>query len=287
MPETEDAPAKLNLYLRVLGRRPDGFHDIDTLIVPLSLTDRVSVAPVEGDRAIRVTVTGPTAGDVPLGDTNLAARAVMRLRESVGRDDLGARITLYKRVPVAAGLGGGSADAAAVLRILGREWGVPPPALFAAAAALGSDVPALVYGGPVLARGRGEDLSGVELPPMWWVLLPQRFEVASGDAYRWWDEDGGQPGPEPDVVIEAATAGDVDALSSLLFNDLESPVASRHPEVIGASRQLLEAGALTTIMCGSGPTVAGLCRNEEHAADVASGAEGIAVHTIRTTSALR
>jgi 4-diphosphocytidyl-2-C-methyl-D-erythritol kinase len=139
----------------------------------------------------------------------------------------------------------------------------------------------------VVVRGRGEHVSPIELPSMWCVLLPQPFEVASGDAYRWWDEDGGRPGPEADVVAEAAAAGDVDALSSLVFNDLEAPVAARYPEVVGATRALLEAGALTAIMCGSGPTVAGLCRDEGHANEVAAGTDGIGVRTIGTTSPLR
>ncbi|HEX2024786.1 MAG TPA: hypothetical protein VHH92_00140, partial [Actinomycetota bacterium] len=155
------------------------------------------------------------------------------------------------------------------------------------AIAVGSDVPALLHGGPVRVRGRGEDVSGVEVASMWWVLLPQPFQVSSRDAYRWWDEDGARPGPEPDVIVEAASVGDVDALSSLVFNDLEPPVSGRHTEVVGATRSLLEAGALTAIMCGSGPTVAGLCRDAPHAAEVAAATEGIAVHSIGATAPLR
>jgi 4-diphosphocytidyl-2-C-methyl-D-erythritol kinase len=279
MPEAEDAPAKLNLYLRVLGRRPDGFHDLDTLIVPLSLADRVTVvSPDEG--AIRVGVTGAASSGVPADQANLAGRAVEALRQALGRPDFGARIDIEKRIPIGAGLGGGSADAAAVLRVLGREWEAAPELVWEAAVAVGSDVPALLHGGPVVVRGRGELVSPVELPSMWWVLVLQPFEVASGDAYRWWDEDRGRPGPEADVVMEAAAAGDVDALSSLVFNDLEAPVAARHPEVVGATRTLLEAGALTAIMCGSGPTVAGLCRDGGQATDVASVTGGIKVHTV-------
>jgi 4-diphosphocytidyl-2-C-methyl-D-erythritol kinase len=287
MAEAEDAPAKLNLYLRSIGRRGDGYHDIDTLVAPLSLMDRVSVEPIEGDDTIRVTVTGPAAGGVPAGGENLAAVAVSRLRDRIERLDVGAAIDVDKRIPIGAGLGGGSADAAAVLRILGGAWGVPADVLAEVAAAVGSDVPALLPRGPVVAGGRGERVSLVELPRTWWVLVPQPFEVSSADAYGWWDEDGADPGPEPDVVVAAAMAGDVDALTSLVFNDLEPPVAARHPEIAGATRMLLEAGALTTIMCGSGPTVAGLCRDEPHATDVAASTDGILVHTVQASDGLR
>jgi 4-diphosphocytidyl-2-C-methyl-D-erythritol kinase len=283
MPEAEDAPAKLNLYLRVIGRRGDGYHDIDTLVAPLSLADRVSVEPIDGDDAIRIAVTGPAARGVPAGGENLAAVAVSKLRDRIERLAVGAAIDIDKRVPVGSGLGGGSADAAAVLRVLGRAWDVPADALSDVAAAVGSDVPALLRGGPVVARGRGERVRSVDLPPTWWVLLPEPFQVSSADAYRWWDQEGADPGPEPDVVVAAAMAGDLDALTSLVFNDLEPPVARRHPEIAGATRSLLEAGALTTIMCGSGPTVAGLCRDESQAAEVAAATDGIQVSTINVS----
>jgi 4-diphosphocytidyl-2-C-methyl-D-erythritol kinase len=285
MPEAEDAPAKLNLYLRVIGRRRDGYHDIDTLVAPLSLADRVSVEPIDGDDAIRLAVTGPAAGGVPAGGENLAAVAVSKLRDRIERLDVGAAIDIDKRIPAGAGLGGGSADAAAVLRVLGRAWDVAADALSDVAAAVGSDVPALLPGGPVVAGGRGDRIRPVDLPPTWWVLLPQPFEVSSADAYRWWDRDEAESGPEPDVVLAAAMAGDVDALTSLVFNDLEPAVAARRPEVAGATRSVLEAGALTTIMCGSGPTVAGLCRDESHADEVARATEGIPVSTITRSRA--
>jgi 4-diphosphocytidyl-2-C-methyl-D-erythritol kinase len=274
----ESAPAKLNLFLRILGRREDGYHDIETMVLPLTLADHVTVE-TRDDLGIVVTITGPEAGKVPTGEGNLAFRAAAVLREETGRPD-GVGITIDKRIPVAAGLGGGSADAAAVLRALGRAWSVPVDDLMAAAARVGSDVPALVTREPVLARGRGESIEPVDVAGLDWVLLRRPFGVSAADAYRWWDDDGVQSGPDPGPVIEAARAGDVDALSSLLFNDLERPVAGRHPEVIEATRVLLEAGAVGTIMCGSGPTVAGLCRDGRHASEVAAATGGIAVSTI-------
>ncbi|HEX2024832.1 MAG TPA: 4-(cytidine 5'-diphospho)-2-C-methyl-D-erythritol kinase, partial [Actinomycetota bacterium] len=122
MPETEDAPAKLNLYLRVLGRRPDGYHDIDSVTLRVSLHDRVTVTPTDADPAIRVAVAGPGAAGVPSDEANLAARAAAALRDALGRSEAGAVLDIEKRIPVGAGLGGGSADAAAALRVLGRVW---------------------------------------------------------------------------------------------------------------------------------------------------------------------
>jgi 4-diphosphocytidyl-2-C-methyl-D-erythritol kinase len=276
---TEPGFAKLNLFLRVLGRREDGYHDIETLMVPLTLADYVTVETRRDELGIVVTVTGPEAGEVPTGKRNLAFQAAARIREATGRPD-GLWISIDKRIPAAAGLGGGSADAAAVLRVLGRVWSVSIEGLVGAAVRVGSDVPALVPRVPVMARGRGESVEPIDVPPLDWALLPRSFGVSSADAYRWWDEDGGHAGPDPGPVIQAARHGDVDALSSLLFNDLERPVAGRHPEVIEATRVLLEAGAVGTIMCGSGPTVAGLCRDREHSEEVAAATGGIAVGTV-------
>jgi 4-diphosphocytidyl-2-C-methyl-D-erythritol kinase len=280
----EPAPAKLTLFLRVLGRREDGYHDIESLILPLSLADDVTVRRTEQGLDFRV--TGPLAAAVPPPPQgiNLALLAAEALYE-YARDDPGksaASVELTKRIPVAAGLGGGSADAAAVLRALDRLWGLDlgPDRFLPLAAELGSDVPALLDPRPVLARGRGERVEAAQIPGLWWVLMVQAYGVSAADAYRWWDEDGGHTGPDPVPVIDAAEAGDVDALSSLVFNDLERPVAGRHPEVIEATRVLLEAGTVGTIMCGSGPTVAGLCRDGEQAAEVASATSGMAVNTI-------
>jgi 4-diphosphocytidyl-2-C-methyl-D-erythritol kinase len=281
---TEPAFAKLNLFLRVLGRREDGFHDIETLILPVTLVDYLAVETGRDDLSLRVTTYGPESTEVPDGEGNLAFRAAVAIRETTGRAD-GVGISIDKRIPVAAGLGGGSADAAAVLRVLGEAWSVPGEDLAEVAAGVGSEVPALLGRGPVIARGRGDAVDPVDVAELSWVLIAQRFGVSAGDAYAWRDQDGRSPGPEPEPVIDAARAADVDALTSLLFNDLERPVAARHPEVIEATRVLLEAGAVGTVMCGSGPTVAGLCRTEAHAREVAGATGGIPVSTITRSPA--
>lgn len=262
----EWAPAKVNLFLRVLARRDDGYHDLETLVVPISMADRLRVHAVADRTAFRtlslsLAVEGPAAltAGVPVDDANLVVRAARAL--AARRDVRGfAEFVLTKGVPNAAGLGGGSADAAAALRTLNALWacGLGADELTAVAAEVGSDVPALVGPGAALAAGRGERVTPVELPSFGWVVITFPFGVATADAFAWWDEDGAPTGPEPSAVIAAARAGDPAALGPQLFNDLEAPVVRRHPEIAEAAERLVAAGAVGTVLCGSGASLAGL-----------------------------
>ncbi|MGH2545544.1 MAG: 4-(cytidine 5'-diphospho)-2-C-methyl-D-erythritol kinase [Actinomycetota bacterium] len=275
---SEPAPAKLNLLLRVLGRREDGYHDLRSLIVPLTLADGVQVRRSE---RLVLTVVGECAADVPRREENLVVRAARALAEAVGIEPA-ASLLLSKRIPVAAGLGGGSADAAATLRALARLWGVEadPARLREIGARIGSDVPALVEVRPALVGGRGEVVEPAEVPRTWWVLLSQTYGVRAGDAYRWLDEEEGPGGTDPEALLAAITAGELERAGPLLSNDLEAPVAARHPEVGAARDRLLEAGALGAVMVGSGPTVAGLVRDGFQAEEVAASTGGIATSSI-------
>lgn len=280
---SEPAPAKLNLFLRVLGRREDGYHDISSLILPLTLADGIQVR--RSERLI-LTVIGECAADVPRREDNLVVRAAQALAEAGGIEPA-AEILLSKQIPVAAGLGGGSADAAATLRALARLWGVDeaPSRLREIGAGLGSDVPALVEVRPAMVGGRGEVVEPAEVPKTWWVLLTQPFGVAAGDAYRWWDEDGGPRGPDPQALLDALGDGDLGRAGGLLHNDLSAPVAARHPEVETARKRLLDAGSLGSVMVGSGPTVAGLVQGGIQAEDVAAATGGIVTGAITRAGA--
>jgi 4-diphosphocytidyl-2-C-methyl-D-erythritol kinase len=261
-----EARAKVNLFLRVLGRRPDGYHDLETLIVPVSLADRLEIhADSDSGQFRTLSLSLEVAGDphlvegVPSDTSNLVLRAAAALAERV--HVLGfADIWLEKRIPSAAGLGGGSADAAATLAALNRLWGtgLGLDELLEVAASIGSDVPALLAGNGALARGRGERVERVQVPPLGWCLVTFPFGVRTSDAFGWWDEDDARTGPDPGPLIEAARAGDADRLGPLLFNDLEEPVMRRHPEIRETKERLIESGAAGAVMCGSGPTVAGL-----------------------------
>jgi 4-diphosphocytidyl-2-C-methyl-D-erythritol kinase len=279
LPVTEPAPAKLNLFLRVLSRRADGYHDIETLVQPVTLADGVRAAHRE--EGFGLTLAAELAERVPSGEDNLVLRAAGALADATG-ERRGANLLLVKRIPVAAGLGGGSADAAAALRALDRlwGWGLGVERLAEIGAGIGSDVPALVHGGPVLARGRGERVEPVGVPRMWWVLETLDDGVAAAEAYRWWDEDGSTTGPDPGPLLDALRAGDIERLGRIMSNDLEAPVAARRPEVAEARDRLAAAGALATVMCGSGPTVGGLARDGAHAEEVAAATGGIVVSAI-------
>lgn len=264
-----DAHAKVNLFLRVLSTREDGYHEIESLVVPISLADRIVVRPAE---ELRVEIVGEPAFSP--GGLNLALVAALALADACAEAG-GALVEIEKRIPVAGGLGGGSADAAATLLALNELWGceVDAATLEQIGERVGSDVPAMLFRESVLMGGRGERLAPAEVPPFHWVLVRLGFGVRSPDAYRWWDEDGGGTGPDPDALLAAATAGDAEALGPLLFNDLERPVAARHPEIGEAARALIESGALGAIMSGSGSSVIGLARDEAHARELAAGLE--------------
>jgi 4-diphosphocytidyl-2-C-methyl-D-erythritol kinase len=271
-----DAPAKINVFLRVLAAREDGYHDVESLVVPISLADRVTVQAQERlDVEVRET---EAAGALATGGLNLALVAALALAD-VCPEGGGARIEIEKRIPVAGGLGGGSADAAATLLALNELWGceLDLATLVDVAERIGSDVPAMLAGGAVLVGGRGELLTPAEAAPRWWVVVSPGFGVRSPDAYRWWDEDRGSTGPDPQALLRAAAAGDAEALGPLLFNDLEPPVSRRHQEIAEAKARLLEAGALGAVMTGSGSSVVGLARDPADAERVAAAIEGAIV----------
>jgi 4-diphosphocytidyl-2-C-methyl-D-erythritol kinase len=277
MPELDvvevEAHAKINVFLRVLRRRDDGYHDIESLLLPVSLADRVVLRP---DPGVGCGVFFPDGRPVGLDpDEELAGRAAAALAETRWSAGRGIDVRVEKRIPIAAGLGGGSADAAAVLRGGNRLWGDPLPEeeLVRIAAGIGSDVPGLLHGSPVRVRGRGQVVDRAAAAPMWWVFLPLAFGVSAAEAYAWWDEEG-TTGPDPGPLIQAVAEGDTSEVAALLFNDLQDPVTRHHAEIHGGVEQLLHAGALGVIMSGSGPTVAALARDEAHAREIADAVLG-------------
>ena len=240
------AHAKVNLVLRVGPARPDGFHEISTLFVPLDLADRVRVTV--GKRPGPVTCRCPGHPDLD-GPGNLAARAAVALRDRLGRTQR-VDIRIEKRIPVVAGLGGGSSDAAAVLRCLARAWKIRDRRLLSDVALdIGSDVPFFLGTGPAWAGGRGERLRPARVAPRHLVLLYPRspaLAIRAGDAYRWLDEDRGG------VVPQRGKASPLRP-----ENDLMAPCVARHPSLRMLLGWLEDAGATAPIMSGSGPTAVG------------------------------
>ena len=256
---TVHAPAKINLHLRILGLRPDGFHEVLTLLQSIHLHDTLTFRPRPGPLTIRC--RNP---QVPAGRANLVWTAASVLWEALGRPGhpADAAVTIRKRIPAAAGLAGGSSDAAAALRGLSAAWGVAASArwLRALASEIGSDVPYFLDGGAALARGRGERIRRVpDVEPLWVVLARPPFGVGTADAYRWFDQES------PRRAAERRPAGLPPNWRRTwrgLENDLQTVVIRRHPEVAVMVERLGRNGALAAAMTGSGSVVYGLYRQQ-------------------------
>ncbi|HET8539725.1 MAG TPA: 4-(cytidine 5'-diphospho)-2-C-methyl-D-erythritol kinase [Anaeromyxobacter sp.] len=276
------APAKVNLVLRVGPPRPDGYHDLLSLVVPLDLADVVDVTVSARPGGVDCRVPGLPELD---GPANLAARAAALVKQRFGRRERVA-IRIAKRIPVTAGLGGGSSDAAAVIRALARAFRLRDRAALAEIAlAVGSDVPFFLGDGPAWARGRGEVLSPARVPPLDLVLLYPRdpaLAIRAADAYRWLDEARGPAAPP---LPRRATRYRPD----LLGNDLEPPCLARRPALVPLLGRLVGRGATKAIMSGSGPTVFGVFSDRRAARGAARAIEKgvgpevqvIAVRTVR------
>jgi 4-diphosphocytidyl-2-C-methyl-D-erythritol kinase len=246
--DTEAAPAKVNLALHVLGRRPDGYHLLDSLVVFPGIGDRLEAEPAAG---LSLSLAGPFAAGLGAGADNSVLRAAALLRPP-GR---GAALRLTKALPVAAGLGGGSADAAAALRVLARLWGVAPPSA-AAALRLGADVPVCLAGRPARMRGIGEALAPVVLPPFWVALANPGAPLATAAVFAGLERRDGAPLPEPPGFAEA---GALFAWLAAQRNDLEAPARARAPAVDAALAALTaQPGCALARMSGSGATCFGL-----------------------------
>jgi 4-diphosphocytidyl-2-C-methyl-D-erythritol kinase len=258
--ETALARAKVNLALHVVGRRADGYHLLDSLVVFAEFGDRITVAPGQG---LRLTVTGPQGGGLAADDDNLCLRAA---RAMAGP---GAQITLEKHLPVASGIGGGSADAAATLQALARLWRVPLPDA-AAVLALGADVPVCLAGRPARMEGVGEVLSLLPpLPAAWLVLVNPGVAVSTPAVFRALERRDNARLPA--TLPRLATAGELAAFLMMQRNDLEAPAMALAP-VIGQVRSALSAqsGCLMARMSGSGATCFGLFPDALNAAAAAA-----------------
>lgn len=247
-------PAKVNLYLRVVGRRPDGYHELVTVMQPLTLADVLTVSL--GGAGISLTCDRP---ELPLGEENLVWRAARRFQEEAGFSQ-GVRLSLAKRIPVAAGLGGGSSDAAGTLLALNELAGKPlaDSRLHRLASLLGADVPFFLAREPAVGRGTGTQLSALTLLPYWYLLVNPGVPLST----RWVYENldlAALPGPP------AAEAWDPEHPETWVANDLGTVAVKRFPELGQLLASLKDAGAWCQGVSGSGPTLFGLFHNREAA----------------------
>ena len=282
---TVRAPAKVNLHLSVGPLRKDRFHELVTIYHAVSLYDEVVVEPAD---ELGVTVVGEGADDVPLGQDNLAARAVLAVAGVLGRAP-DVHVTVRKGIPVAGGLAGGSADAAAALVAVDQLWGnrLDRFTLEGLAAGLGSDVAFLLHGGSALGTGRGEAISPVlGRGDYHWVLAVADSGLSTPDVYAELDLLRDREEVEaiggPDGVVAALRAGDVVALGRALANDLQPASLRLRPQLQRVLDAAQELGAVGSVVSGSGPTVAMLARSAGDSVRIASALAGLGVcRTVR------
>lgn len=257
------APAKINLYMHVLGRRPDRYHDVETVLQAVSLFDVLDFEPADSTAVSFEGLSG-----IPPEAPDLVERAL----ESLGEEAPSVAVRVSKRIPLASGLGGGSSNAAAAL--LAADASAPGKfsrdSLHAAALRTGADVAFFLSGGCALGVGRGDELRPLECPvTLWWVLGISEVRISTAEVYSRFDLTAAPPAPALDEMVDALESGDVGRLGPLLHNDLESAAILLHPRVPSLRSAMSGVGALGAVMCGSGPTIAGLCRDESHAEVVA------------------
>ena len=252
-------PAKVNLALNVGATDNEGYHALGTLFQAVSLFDDLVARPAEAG-VFRVSFRGEGASGLPADDTNLVVRAARLLAETSGAGNLGAEIRVHKRIPVAGGMAGGSADAAATLVACNQLWGtgLDTGQLHALAARLGADVPFLLHGGTAVGTGRGEKLKPVPVRgSLQWVLALSHHGLSTPAVFREFDRispprpTGIDPG-----LLAALAGGDVRRVGSLLGNDLQQAAVNLHPELADVLAMGREAGAAGALVSGSGPTIA-------------------------------
>ena len=263
---TVEANAKINLTLDILGKRPDGFHEVAMVMQTIGLHDTLVMEKTERDIELSINVPWLKADE-----KNLAWRAAELIRQEYGLEG-GVRIELTKRIPVAAGLAGGSADAAAVLKGMNDLYGLQldEEKLCELGARLGSDIPFCIMGGTMLATGRGEVLTRLsDMPETWVVLAKPRISVSTAWAYQNYDEQGAERHPDNEAIKQAIDRGNRKAVAGLLCNVLESVTIKKYDVIAEYKQMMLDKGAMASMMSGSGPTVFGLAKSREQAEAIA------------------
>ena len=265
------APAKINLTLDVLYKRPDNYHEVEMIMTTVDLADRIGLEP-RTDGQIKIISTDRF---VPNDERNFAYQAAKLLKDTYGITE-GVSIKIDKEIPIAAGLAGGSSDAAATLRGLNEMWNLnlTMDELAEHGAKIGSDVSFCIYGGTALATGRGEKIEELPAPPTCWVVLAKpKIGVSTADVYGGLKLEGIEH-PNTKQMIEAIEKQDYELLCKSLGNVLETVTFKLHPEVITIKEQMQRFGADAVLMSGSGPTVFGLVDSETRATRIYNGLRG-------------
>ena len=269
----ELARAKVNLTLDILGVRADGYHEVSLIMQTIELADEVELKKISGGVELRMDATGIIGGEnIPNDEKNLAWRAAAEFQKFFGKD-LGVAIELVKKIPAAAGLAGGSSDAAAVIRGMNRlyELNLTDDELCAIGERVGSDVPFCIIGGTCLAEGRGEILTRLAPIKKFSVVLAKPDgEISTAWAYKTYDANPATIHPPTQVIIKQLACGDYDAAFKNLSNVLEGVALKKIPAIAECKKKFLSAGASVALMSGSGPTVFALTDDESTAKKIAA-----------------
>jgi 4-diphosphocytidyl-2-C-methyl-D-erythritol kinase len=272
----EKAPAKINLSLDVLHKRNDGFHEVEMVMTMVDLADRLEISPLEQDQIVLTS----QAGYIPLDEKNLAYQAALLLKERYHIKQ-GVHIHLDKKIPVAAGLGGGSSDAAAALCGLNRLWGlnIPRDELMKLGEELGSDVPFCIARGTAVARGRGEILEPIASPPQCWVVLAKPpVSVSTKEIYSRLKVEEIRHHPPTARLVQAIEAKNFAEMCRCMGNVLEPVTMEMYPEVKRIKQCMIRLGADGVLMSGSGPTVFGLVNRPSKIRRIYNGLRGFCRH---------
>lgn len=263
---TLSANAKINLTLDILGTREDGYHEVAMIMQEISLHDTLSMGKINQGISLTIVIEGQQ-GTLPADESNLCWKAAALVQKEYNLQE-GVEIHLTKRIPMAAGLAGGSADAAAVLKGMNHLFrlGMTEARLCELGARLGSDIPFCIMGGTMLATGRGEVLTRLpSFPRLSVVLAKPPVGVSTAWAYKTYDAGYDGPHPDNEAVLAAIHEGDAHKAAGLLCNVLEGVTETEHPVIADYKRLMLEHGAMASMMSGSGPTVFGLVREKQQA----------------------
>ncbi len=270
---TEKAPAKINLSLDVLRKREDGYHDVHMAMTTVDLADRVECE--ENENGSDGIIIRSTASFVPEDKRNFAYQAAKIIKDRY-KIKTGLTITISKEIPVAAGLAGGSSDAAATIRALNKLWKLKMSVhdMYSVAEQIGSDVSFCVTGGTAVATGRGEKILPISTPPSCWVVLAKpAVSVSTADIYKALDIDRAVH-PDVNGMVEAIEAQDFEKMCKLLGNSLESVTPHKVPEVSQIKNQMIKMGAEGVLMSGSGPTVFGLTQYDSKVQRICNSLKG-------------
>lgn len=278
---TEKAPAKINLTLDVLHKREDGYHELEMVMTSVDLADHVTLKTIKENKII----IQSNNGFLPLDQRNHAYKAAMLIKETFNIQ-LGVEMMIKKNIPIAAGLAGGSSDAAATLRGLNQLWelNLSLDELAILGAEVGSDVPYCIYGGTAFASGRGEKIEPLkDVPQCWVVLVKPKKGISTGTVFNALCYDTLRH-PDTHSMITAIDEQDYSAMTKLVGNSLEETSIIRQPSIAKIKQKMISFGADAALMSGSGPTIFALCHKYSRAQRVYNGLKGFCneVYLVRT-----